>query len=77
MGRFANTDKALAMELEQHEPKQDFDFTLKIEVDDIDEVTTYDIACEYFINLEERRLRRRCRPKNAKKKCCRYYSCQC
>ncbi|KAJ7867387.1 hypothetical protein B0H14DRAFT_3441835 [Mycena olivaceomarginata] len=47
------------MELEQHEPKQDFDFTLKIEVDDIDEVTTYDIACEYFINLEERRLRRR------------------
>ncbi|KAJ7724162.1 hypothetical protein B0H14DRAFT_2281132, partial [Mycena olivaceomarginata] len=47
--RFANTDKALAMELEQHEPKQDFDFTLKIEVDDIDEVTTYDIACEYFI----------------------------
>jgi hypothetical protein len=54
MGRFANTDKALAMELEQHELKQDFDFTLKIEVDDIDEVTTYDIACEYFINLEER-----------------------
>ncbi|KAJ7795011.1 hypothetical protein B0H14DRAFT_3555974 [Mycena olivaceomarginata] len=52
--RFSNTDKALAMELEQHELKQDFDFTLKIEVDDIDEVTTYDIACEYFINLEER-----------------------
>ncbi|KAJ7360665.1 hypothetical protein DFH08DRAFT_683848 [Mycena albidolilacea] len=52
--RFANTDKALAMQLEQHEPKQDFDFTLKIEVDDVDEVTTYDIACEYFINLEER-----------------------
>ncbi|KAJ7016353.1 hypothetical protein C8F04DRAFT_1202415 [Mycena alexandri] len=30
------------------------EFNLQIEVDDVDEVTTYDIACEYFVNLEKR-----------------------
>ncbi|KAJ7476496.1 hypothetical protein FB451DRAFT_1173359 [Mycena latifolia] len=29
-------------------------FKLKIEVDDVDEVSTYVIACEYFVNLEAR-----------------------
>lgn len=52
--RFANTDKALAMELKQHRPGESFKYTLRMEVDDVDEVTTYDIACEYFIHLEER-----------------------
>ncbi|KAK7046323.1 CxC2 domain-containing protein [Favolaschia claudopus] len=53
--KFANADKTLAMELEQHGPgAEEFDFTLRIETEDIDEVTTYDIACEYFVNLEER-----------------------
>ncbi|KAJ7120641.1 hypothetical protein C8R46DRAFT_1203652 [Mycena filopes] len=52
--RFCNTDKALAMELERHQPNESFEFKLQIEVDDINQVTTYDIACEYFINLEQR-----------------------
>ncbi|KAK6980805.1 CxC2 domain-containing protein [Favolaschia claudopus] len=53
--KFANADKTLAMELEQHgRSNEEFDFTLRIEVENVDDVTTYDIACEYFINLEER-----------------------
>ncbi|KAJ7766596.1 hypothetical protein B0H14DRAFT_3592536 [Mycena olivaceomarginata] len=44
----------LAIEIEQHQPNDDFKFTLKFEVEDIDQVTTYDIACEDFIHLEER-----------------------
>ncbi|KAJ7652290.1 hypothetical protein B0H17DRAFT_1163665 [Mycena rosella] len=52
--RFANTDKALAMELKQHKPSDSFQVKWRFEVDDVDEVTTYDIACEYFINLEAR-----------------------
>ncbi|KAJ7152450.1 hypothetical protein C8R46DRAFT_1302833 [Mycena filopes] len=38
--RFCNTDKALAMELERHQPNESFEFKLQIEVDDIDQVTT-------------------------------------
>ncbi|KAJ6596394.1 hypothetical protein DFH09DRAFT_130750 [Mycena vulgaris] len=52
--RFANTDGALARDLRQRKPGQSLTVTLKIEVDDIDKVTTYDIACEYFINLKAR-----------------------
>ncbi|KAJ7434559.1 hypothetical protein FB451DRAFT_1195267 [Mycena latifolia] len=52
--RSANTDAAIARELRQGKPRQSFDMILRIEVDDIDKVTTYDIACEYFINLESR-----------------------
>ncbi|KAJ7113877.1 hypothetical protein C8R44DRAFT_630668 [Mycena epipterygia] len=52
--RFANTDMALAMDLRQHQPSESFQVTLRLEVDDIDQATTYDIACEYFIHLEER-----------------------
>ncbi|KAJ7136196.1 hypothetical protein C8R46DRAFT_1322335 [Mycena filopes] len=51
---FANTDCALAEELKQHQPNESFKVTLRVEVDDVDQVTTYDIACEYFIHLEER-----------------------
>ncbi|KAJ6503646.1 hypothetical protein C8R45DRAFT_923990 [Mycena sanguinolenta] len=40
--------------LERHQPNEDFKFTLRFEVEDIDEVTTYDIACEYKIHLVER-----------------------
>ncbi|KAJ7931881.1 hypothetical protein B0H13DRAFT_1857533 [Mycena leptocephala] len=52
--RFANADMGLAMELTQHQPNEKFEFILKIELDDVDEITTYDIACEYFIHLEDR-----------------------
>ncbi|KAJ7716285.1 hypothetical protein B0H16DRAFT_1801604 [Mycena metata] len=52
--RFANTDMALAMELYRHQPNESFQVKLQFEVDDIDQVATYDIACEYFINLEQR-----------------------
>ncbi|KAJ6596757.1 hypothetical protein B0H10DRAFT_2232200 [Mycena sp. CBHHK59/15] len=41
------------MELKQHQPGESFQVTLHFEIDDIDQVTTYDIACEYFIHLEE------------------------
>ncbi|KAJ7799140.1 hypothetical protein B0H14DRAFT_2904257 [Mycena olivaceomarginata] len=52
--RFANTDAALAREIRQHKPSKEFEVVLRFEVDDIDKVTTYDIACEFFINLESR-----------------------
>jgi hypothetical protein len=52
--RFANSDYALAMALRKRKPGEVFEFKLKIEVDDVDEVATYDIACEYFVNLEAR-----------------------
>ncbi|KAJ7903283.1 hypothetical protein B0H13DRAFT_1882133 [Mycena leptocephala] len=39
------TSICLAMELTQHQPN---------ELDDVDEITTYDIACEYFIHLKDR-----------------------
>ncbi|KAK6985121.1 hypothetical protein R3P38DRAFT_3374765 [Favolaschia claudopus] len=42
------------MALRSHRPKEAFEFKLQIEVNDIDEVTTYDIACEYMINLPSR-----------------------
>ncbi|KAJ7933210.1 hypothetical protein B0H13DRAFT_1592433, partial [Mycena leptocephala] len=52
--RFANADMCLAMELTQHQPNEEFEFILRIELDDVDEITTYDIACEYFIHLKDR-----------------------
>ncbi|KAJ6622212.1 hypothetical protein B0H10DRAFT_2343049 [Mycena sp. CBHHK59/15] len=52
--RFSNTDAALAREMRQWKLGESFDFILRIEVEDIDQVTTYDIACEYYINLESR-----------------------
>ncbi|KAJ7261662.1 hypothetical protein C8J57DRAFT_1232508 [Mycena rebaudengoi] len=41
---FANSDMALAMDLKQHQPNESFQVKLQLEVDDIDEVSTYDIA---------------------------------
>ncbi|KAJ7443174.1 hypothetical protein B0H11DRAFT_1881567 [Mycena galericulata] len=52
--RFSNTDAALAQAIRQRKPGESFDFVLRIEVDDIEEVTTYDIACEYTVNLVSR-----------------------
>ncbi|KAJ7069033.1 hypothetical protein B0H15DRAFT_925884 [Mycena belliarum] len=52
--RFANTDAALAREVRQRKPGSSLNVILQLEVEDIDKVTTYDIACEYFINLESR-----------------------
>lgn len=42
------------MELKQHQPSESFQVILRLEVEDIDQATTYDIACEYFIHIEER-----------------------
>jgi hypothetical protein len=39
---------ALALDLEQHLPNESFQIKLRLEVDDIDEVT-YNITCEYFL----------------------------
>ncbi|KAJ7256582.1 hypothetical protein C8J57DRAFT_1235441 [Mycena rebaudengoi] len=52
--RFANADYAVAMALRNHKPTEDFSFKLQIEVDDVDEAATYDIACAYVVNLEAR-----------------------
>ncbi|KAK6997020.1 CxC2 domain-containing protein [Favolaschia claudopus] len=52
--RFANADYAFAMALRNHRPNDKFEFKLQIEVKDVDEVATYDIACEYIINLPSR-----------------------
>jgi hypothetical protein len=50
------------MELKKHQPDELFKINLCFEIDpaklrlkadDINQVTTYDIACEYFINLEQ------------------------
>lgn len=42
------------MALRNRKPGADFDFKLQIKIDDVDEVATYDIACEYLVNLEHR-----------------------
>ncbi|KAJ6479795.1 hypothetical protein C8R45DRAFT_1101241 [Mycena sanguinolenta] len=52
--RFANADYALAMAMRNHKPSEEFAFKLRIEIDDVDEVATYDIACEYVARLAER-----------------------
>ncbi|KAK7029348.1 hypothetical protein R3P38DRAFT_2934972 [Favolaschia claudopus] len=52
--RFANADYAFAMALRNHRPNDKFEFKLQIEVKDVDEAATYDIACEYIINLPSR-----------------------
>ncbi|KAJ7236499.1 hypothetical protein C8J57DRAFT_1247744 [Mycena rebaudengoi] len=54
--KFGKTDYGLAMAIRQRKPGEQFEVILKIEVDDIDHVATYNIACEYFINLESRFL---------------------
>ncbi|KAJ7304705.1 hypothetical protein DFH08DRAFT_825282 [Mycena albidolilacea] len=45
--RFANTDAALAHDVRQHKPRKDYEVTLRFEIDDIDKVTTYDIASRF------------------------------
>ncbi|KAJ7044412.1 hypothetical protein C8F04DRAFT_1250376 [Mycena alexandri] len=52
--RFVNSDYALAMALKNHNPSEEFMFKLQVEVDDVDKVSTYDIACQYIIYLEDR-----------------------
>ncbi|KAJ7922159.1 hypothetical protein B0H13DRAFT_1525370, partial [Mycena leptocephala] len=52
--RFANSDYALAMALRNQKPSEEFTCKLQIEVDDVDEAATYDIACEYVVHLEKR-----------------------
>ena len=54
MDRFANADMALALDLQKHHPNESFQIILQMEVNDVDEVTTYDIACAYVINLHSR-----------------------
>ncbi|KAJ7776208.1 hypothetical protein B0H16DRAFT_1302413 [Mycena metata] len=52
--RFANSDYALWLALKNHKPSEDFEFKLRLETEDVDELTTYDIACQYIIYLEAR-----------------------
>ncbi|KAJ7022800.1 hypothetical protein C8F04DRAFT_1194153 [Mycena alexandri] len=52
--RFVNSNYALAMALKNHNPSKEFMFKLQIEVNDVDKVSTYDIACQYIIYLEDR-----------------------
>ncbi|KAJ6474802.1 hypothetical protein C8R45DRAFT_935329 [Mycena sanguinolenta] len=52
--RFANADYALALAIRNHNPVDDFTFKLQLEIDDVDEAATYDIACAYVVNLETR-----------------------
>ncbi|KAJ7930322.1 hypothetical protein B0H13DRAFT_1858952 [Mycena leptocephala] len=37
-----------------HKGTKGFEVSLRFEIDDIDKVTTYDIACEYFVHLNSR-----------------------
>ncbi|KAJ7436964.1 hypothetical protein B0H11DRAFT_1754208 [Mycena galericulata] len=52
--RFANSDYALATCLRQHNGCGDMSFEFRMEVSDVDEVLTYDIACEYVVYIESR-----------------------
>ncbi|KAJ7067568.1 hypothetical protein C8F01DRAFT_1342702 [Mycena amicta] len=52
--RYANADAALALELSKWCPSEEFEITLKLEIDDVEQVKTYDIACEYVIYLHDR-----------------------
>ncbi|KAJ7884770.1 hypothetical protein B0H14DRAFT_2564170 [Mycena olivaceomarginata] len=52
--RFANSDYSLATSLRQHTGRGPMTFEFRMEVDDVDEMTTYDIAREYTAHLEER-----------------------
>ncbi|KAJ6550903.1 hypothetical protein B0H10DRAFT_2202254 [Mycena sp. CBHHK59/15] len=46
--RFSNTDAALTREMRQWKPGESFNIILRIEVEDIDQVMTYDIAWDAF-----------------------------
>ncbi|KAJ7051625.1 hypothetical protein C8F01DRAFT_1066754 [Mycena amicta] len=52
--RFCNADMALALELRKWLKSGTYKIVLKLEIDDVDQVKTYDIACEYVIHLHER-----------------------
>ncbi|KAJ7828326.1 hypothetical protein B0H13DRAFT_2373260 [Mycena leptocephala] len=52
--QLGESDYALAMALRQHNGRGPMSFEFRMEVDDVDEVTTYDIACEYTIYAEQR-----------------------
>ncbi|KAJ7111002.1 hypothetical protein C8R44DRAFT_633535, partial [Mycena epipterygia] len=52
--RFVNADYALASSMRQRKPGQGFKFTLRMEIDDIEDVSTYDIGCAYTVFLKDR-----------------------
>ncbi|KAJ7714457.1 hypothetical protein B0H14DRAFT_2546347 [Mycena olivaceomarginata] len=52
--RFANADYALAMALRNRKPREKFTLKFQAEIGDLDEAATYDIACEYVVNLVSR-----------------------
>ncbi|KAF7323994.1 CxC2 domain-containing protein [Mycena kentingensis (nom. inval.)] len=55
--RFANADMALARALRMwasRDRSASFQTALRVEIDDVDQVRTYDIACEYIIHLRDR-----------------------
>ncbi|KAK7006975.1 hypothetical protein R3P38DRAFT_2554914 [Favolaschia claudopus] len=52
--KFSNGDYALVSSLRLYNGRGKMTFELRFEIDDVDEMATYDIACEYTIHLESR-----------------------
>ncbi|KAJ6591438.1 hypothetical protein B0H10DRAFT_1960764 [Mycena sp. CBHHK59/15] len=52
--RFANADAALARMLRKMDPGKSADVNLRLAFESIDQVLTYNIACEYFVHVKTR-----------------------
>ncbi|KAK7016485.1 CxC2 domain-containing protein [Favolaschia claudopus] len=52
--KFSNGDYALVSSLRLYNGRGKMTFELRFEINDVDEMATYDIACEYTIHLESR-----------------------
>ncbi|KAJ7656586.1 hypothetical protein B0H17DRAFT_1213791 [Mycena rosella] len=52
--RFANTDAALARMLRKMDRRKGADVQFRLALDAIDQVVTYDIACEYYAKIKAR-----------------------
>ncbi|KAJ6563399.1 hypothetical protein DFH09DRAFT_920273 [Mycena vulgaris] len=52
--RFANADTALARMLRRMDLRRSGDVKLRLALENIDQVVTYDIACEYYVKIKAR-----------------------
>ncbi|KAJ6521770.1 hypothetical protein DFH09DRAFT_1330882 [Mycena vulgaris] len=52
--RFANADAALARMLRRMDLRRSGDVKLRLALENIDQVVTYDIACEYYVKIKAR-----------------------
>ncbi|KAJ7089398.1 hypothetical protein C8R44DRAFT_556861, partial [Mycena epipterygia] len=52
--RFANADAALAQMLRKMDRRKSGDIKLRLALENIDQVATYDIACEYYVKIKDR-----------------------